>query len=157
CVGELNRRIDADDPRGPLERMGGPHQRLERFRTARARLQSDQTGGEGRGLALGLEPEQLHQGEAAEVVVHWPRLLSASKSRTSSSRPTHRPSQVKTAWLKLTNELASVEGTLLKRLGETRGTPSTSSAVNAQDSACLRITIIRGSRPEPKRAVPSPR
>ena len=45
-------------------------------------------GGEDRRLALGLEPEQLHQREAAEVVAHWPRLLSAAKTRSSSSRPT---------------------------------------------------------------------
>ena len=152
-VGDPDRRIEPDDPRRPLERVGRPHQRLDHRGRGRRALQRHQARRERRGVALGLDAEEVHQREAAQVAAQvgsagFPR-RKAAKTRCSSSRPTLRPSQEKTAWLKPTAGLTRVEGTVPHWPRGTRWTPATSSAAKAQVSARARSrrTTSRGGAP----------
>ena len=110
-VGDAHRGVETDDARGSLERMGRAHERLDQLRVWPMPFERHQSRGKRGGMALGLHAEELHHRETTQIATHGPRLRNAVKTRCSSSKPTLRPFQDKTAWLNPTVGLTRVEGT----------------------------------------------
>ena len=68
-VGDADGHVESDDPCCPLQRVGRPHQGLDRRRTrGRATFEREQTGGDRGQFRLGLGPEEVEEGKSAQVV-----------------------------------------------------------------------------------------
>ena len=144
-VGDPNDGIETDDPRGSLERMGRAHERLDHLGRGRSSLERHQARRKRGGVALGLHAEELHHREAAEIAAHGPRLRSAVKTRCSSSRPTLRSFQDKTAWLNPTAGLTRVEGTLRHWL---RGTsPNSQDLIRREGPGLGPVAVAQHDQP----------
>ena len=64
-MGDVHRRIEADDARRAFERVGSPHEFFEPGGVGRIAFQRQQAFREDGRLVLGFKPEQLVHGEIA--------------------------------------------------------------------------------------------
>ena len=70
CVGNLDGWFDADDAGGTLEGVGGAHHRLDRQGGQLEAFDGQDPGRQHGRLGVGLKPEQLEHGEAAQILRH---------------------------------------------------------------------------------------
>ena len=73
-MGEPHGRFDPHDPRRPLDRMGGPHQRLDLGRIAGILFQFHEALGQHPSMGAGLFAKQFEQEAAARIsrsAAHW--------------------------------------------------------------------------------------
>jgi hypothetical protein len=82
-VGQLHGEVYADDAGGTLDRVGRPHERLDRRRLGGSALPLQQAPAEGGGVDAHLFPEQVHH-RARTAVVHRILVRKASNRRISS-------------------------------------------------------------------------
>ena len=72
-MGHADPDVEADDPRGPLQRMGRAHARLELIGRGGVPLERQQARGEHLRLRFRFNAEQIEQGKLTDIHAAQPR------------------------------------------------------------------------------------
>ena len=131
-VGNPHRSIEADHPRGALDRMGGAHERLDPRAVVGVRLERDQAFVQDRRVGLHLGAKQRQQREVFRVTAHAKALCRRAMSSSGSSSATRAPSSSNSALVIAWRSPVTVAGGGMSIRRGMRVTPSISSTGKIQ-------------------------